>query len=133
MPLGKYKDFSACHAAKMREGLSPAAADRYCGALEHEIYGSSQHSNNKEYSSMSTQIAAFPPKDGEDKKEEPKAEASFNETELGVITQFLTDAQDYLTADPNAPPELKEEAAKAFEIVYGKVNVAPEEEQKPPQ
>lgn len=126
-------ELDSCVDKVMEQGHDESSAYAIC---QDALYGSSSSSiayRAKYGIAMSQQIAAFPPKDGEDKKEEPKAEASFNETELGVITQFLTDAQDYLTADPNAPPELKEEAAKAFEIVYGKVNVAPEEEgPKPP-
>jgi hypothetical protein len=132
MPLGPYSTWGDCHRAQMMKGHSAEEADRICGSLEASAL-SSQHSSSKEKGIMSSEIAAFPPKDGEEKKEEPKAEVSFNETELGVVTQFLTDAQDYLTADANAPAELKEEAGKAFEVVYSKVNVSADEEQKPPQ
>ena len=39
MPLGKYKDFATCYAAKTREGLSPEKAKKYCGALFWKVHG----------------------------------------------------------------------------------------------
>jgi len=39
MPLGKYKNFAACKAAKKKEGLSEKSASKYCGKLYWKVHG----------------------------------------------------------------------------------------------
>lgn len=57
MPLGKYKDFTSCHAAKMREGLSDPAASRYCGRIYQQVEGASSSSSRS--SSLESAAAPF--------------------------------------------------------------------------
>jgi len=44
MPLGKYKDFAACKAAKTKELGSAERAKRYCGALYWKVHGKKEGS-----------------------------------------------------------------------------------------
>jgi hypothetical protein len=63
--LENFKDFASCHAAKMREGLSAAAADRYCGALQQQIEGgSSQYAAAPSNPQMSEQMPQKEKDDG---------------------------------------------------------------------
>lgn len=39
MPIGKYKDFADCKAAKKKEGLSEESAKKYCGKLFWKTHG----------------------------------------------------------------------------------------------
>ena len=42
MPLGKYKNFAACKAAKKKEGLSEKSASKWCGKLFWKVHGKKQ-------------------------------------------------------------------------------------------
>jgi hypothetical protein len=104
VPLGKYKDFSACHAAKMREGLSAAAADRYCGALQQQIEGGS-----------SQEFAAAPnPQMSEQmQKEDGAGTVTFTAQEIQALAQAATDG----------------DMEKVLQIISEKVNI---QEEAPP-
>jgi hypothetical protein len=88
MPLGKYKDFAACHGAKMREGLSDAAASRYCGALQQQIEGASSQvqKDSASYNNMSAQEM-----EGKDKPEGDTQRVSFSESEMTQLVQTAAD------------------------------------------
>jgi hypothetical protein len=103
MPLGKYKDFSACHAAKMREGLSAAAADRYCGALQQQIEGgsgSSQYAAAPSDREMSEQM----------QKEDGGGTVTFTAQEIQALAQAATDG----------------DMEKVLQIISEKVNIQEE-------
>lgn len=38
MPMGKYKDFASCVAAKRKEGMSKESAEKYCGKIYHATH-----------------------------------------------------------------------------------------------
>ena len=112
MPLGKFKDFTSCHAAKMREGLSAAAADRYCGKLYQQIEGAS-----------SSQYAAAPtnPQMSQAemmKKEEDNAggEVTFTAKEIEALAQAATDG----------------DMQRVLQIISEKVNIQEESSAPPP-
>ena len=56
----------------MREGLSGAAADRYCGKLQQQIEGGSSSKPN--YASDASM--SFPPKQKQEPKEKPEEETA---------------------------------------------------------
>jgi hypothetical protein len=115
MPLGKYKDFSACHAAKMREGLSAAAADRYCGKLQQQIEGGSSSKQN--YAAAAPM--SFPPqqKQEEKKPEEESAGVTLSKQKAETVVSALVNAKEAVgTQSPELAQQLDEAIAAFGEV-----------------
>lgn len=125
MPIGPYKDFSSCLSAKRREGLSDEAAHRYCGALEQRAGGAISSYDMAEHMQG---IMSFPPQ--EEKKDNGNGEkVELATTDAETVAQFVVDAAADVMADPEAPAELKEEAAEAVKVIEEEFQ--PEKEEVP--
>jgi hypothetical protein len=60
-------------------------------------------------------------------EEQPKEGIKLTESEVSDVTQGLTDAKEFL-ASAGAPQELIDSVNKAYDVIYSKVEVAPEAE-----
>jgi hypothetical protein len=122
MPLGKYQDFASCHSAKMREGLSSEAADRYCGALEHNIYGSAYGSQKQKYA-LDNQMSST---------EQVEQNAPVVEVEAAALTQIASAVIHTIDAIEagNVTQENLDELGKAKEIISQVAEI--QEEEAPP-
>ena len=132
MPLGPYATFGECVGAQKRKGHTDEEARKICGAMERDLAAGDQTQQqqvltsqvNGEQNELNNNMSENP--------EAPKGEVKFNESEIGDITQGLTDAKAFL-ATVEAPPEVVESVNKAFDAVYSKVEAeAPEAEAAPP-
>ena len=114
VPLGKYKDFSACHAAKMREGLSAAAADRYCGALQQQIEGGS--SSQEFGSAPNAQMSQAEMMKNKGEEDNAGGEVTFTAKEIEALAQAATDG----------------DMQRVLQIISEKVNIQEESSAPPP-
>jgi hypothetical protein len=128
MPLGPYQTFGDCVRAQQNKGHSKESAEKICGAMEQELaagevapqlvssYDTAQPNENSNQMSAEEQ----PPKEG----------VKLTESEVSDVTQGLTDAKEFL-ASAGAPQELIDSVNKAYDVIYSKVEVAPEAEAGP--
>jgi hypothetical protein len=119
MPLGQYADFPACESAKRRQGLSPDAAKRYCGALEQKIRGSSQKPKGAYADPMSAQVSDQQGQEGS---------VQISGSALGTITKAIVNTIDAMEAGNVTENELQA-LQQALQVIQEVANI--EEETAP--
>ena len=116
MPLGPYKDFTACLIAQRNKGHSSESAHKICGALEQKV-------GSQEQRSASNDSMSFPPQQKQEQK--PKEESAQG------LNLSVQEAEDVVSALVNAKeavgsqaPELTQQLDKALMIFNEKAEVS---------
>ena len=117
MPLGPWKDFSACLIAQRRKGYSSERAHKICGALEQKI------GSQKEQSAADPSMS-FPPsqqKQEEKKPEEKTAEITLSQQQAETVLSALVNAKEAIGTQA---PELSQQLDQAIAAFKEVANIA---------